>query len=95
MYAELHVGCILLDGVIPLPISKMSCESGFLMWLLFPCGQFVNFPLDHGWLNLVLSEVLNTFENIMENGAFAQFSIIFSNTYYFKDVKRRYHGVKG
>ena len=27
-----------------------------------------------------ISIVLNTFENIMENGAFAPFSIIFSNT---------------
>ena len=41
-----------------------------------------------------LRKVLNTFENIMKNGAFA-FSIIFLNTLYFKGVKRRYYGVKG
>ena len=48
-----------------------------------------------------LSKVLNTFENIMENEAFAPkeqiflFSI-FSNTLYFKGIKRRYYnGVKG
>ena len=34
----------------------------------------------------ILSQVLNTFENIMENGAFAPFSIIFSNAWYFKGV---------
>ena len=28
----------------------------------------------------------------MENGAFAPISIIFSNTWYFKGVKRGYHG---
>ena len=38
--------------------------------------------------------VLNTFENIMENGVFcsiranAPFSIIFSNTYYFKGIQK-------
>ena len=49
-----------------------------------------------------LSKVLNTFENIMENGAFAPganapFSILIfhSNMLYLKGVKRRYYGVKG
>ena len=32
----------------------------------------------------------------MENRAlYARFSMIFSNTWYFKGVKRRHHGVKG
>ena len=37
----------------------------------------------------------------MENGVFcsiranAPFSIIFSNTYYFKGIKKRYNGLKG
>ena len=38
---------------------------------------------------------MNTFENIMENGANAPFSIIFSKKEYFKGVKRPYYGVKG
>ena len=44
-----------------------------------------------------LRYVLNSFENIMENGAFAlkkanaPFSIIFANTRYFTGVKRRYY----
>ena len=42
-----------------------------------------------------MSKSLNTFENIMENEAFAQFSTIFSNTLYLKGIKRGYHGVKG
>ena len=43
----------------------------------------------------ILSKVLNTFENIMENGANFQFSIIFSNTRYFQlSVKRHYYGGK-
>ena len=38
--------------------------------------------------NKKISKVLNTFENIMENGAFAPpFSILFSKTWYFKGVK--------
>ena len=43
---------------------------------------------------------MSTFENIMENGAFAlleqmlHFHIFFSNTWYFKGVKRRYYGRK-
>ena len=45
---------------------------------------------------------MNTFENIMEKRAFAlehsranaRFSILFSNIWYFKGVKRRYYGVK-
>ena len=35
------------------------------------------------------------FENSMENGAFAPFSIILSNTWYFNGIKRRYYGVMG
>ena len=44
-----------------------------------------------------LSKVLNTFESSMENiaSANAPFSIILSNTLYFKGVKRHYYGVKG
>ena len=41
---------------------------------------------------------MNTFENIMEYFLFlanAQFSIIFTNTWHFKGVERRYCGVKG
>ena len=40
----------------------------------------------------------SSFENIMENGAFALedlCSIIFSNTRYFKGDKRCFYGVKG
>ena len=46
-----------------------------------------------------LSVVLNTFDNIMVNGAFkganASFTIIFLNTLYFKGIKRHDCGVKG
>ena len=43
-----------------------------------------------------VSKVLNTFDNIMEHGAAnAPFSIIFSDTLYFKGVKRRNCRVKG
>ena len=38
----------------------------------------------------------NTFENIMENGAFApKDPLIFLNMFYFKGIKRCYYGVKG
>ena len=39
-----------------------------------------------------LSKVLYTFENIMENGAFAPNEQIF---HFFQGIKRRYYGVKG
>ena len=38
---------------------------------------------------------MNSFEHIMKNGPNAPFSRIFSNTWYFKGVKRRHYGVKG
>ena len=58
--------------------------------------------MENGAFALILLKILwkmehwlLTFKNIMENGAFAPFSIIFSNTSHFKCVKRRYYGVKG
>ena len=43
----------------------------------------------------ILSKVLNTFENIMENGANAPFIIVFSNMLYFKGVKKALLWSKG
>ena len=55
--------------------------------------------------SVITSEVIKsldcTFENLLENGAFASkeqmlhFSLMFSDKLYFKGINRRYYGVKG